>query len=65
VRIRSRRGTDMAPCFPELAGLADAVGAQRALVDGELIALDPTGPPTSPRSNSGCSAADAQPVPAR
>jgi bifunctional non-homologous end joining protein LigD len=45
LRIRSRRGTDMAPWFPELAGLADAIGAKRALVDGELIALDPAGHP--------------------
>lgn len=45
LRIRSRHGTDMAPWFPELAGLADAIGANRALVDGELIALDPTGHP--------------------
>ena len=45
VRIRSRRGTDMAPWFPELAGIADAIGGQLALVDGELIALDPLGRP--------------------
>lgn len=35
----------MAPWFPELAGLADATGTERALVDGELIALDPGGHP--------------------
>jgi bifunctional non-homologous end joining protein LigD len=45
LRIASRRGTDMAVWFPELAGLADALGGHRALVDGELIALDPHGRP--------------------
>jgi bifunctional non-homologous end joining protein LigD len=45
LRIASRRGTDMASWFPELAGLADALGGHRALVDGELVALDPQGRP--------------------
>jgi bifunctional non-homologous end joining protein LigD len=45
LRITSRRGNDMAPWFPELAGLADALGDHQALVDGELVALDPQGRP--------------------
>jgi bifunctional non-homologous end joining protein LigD len=43
--ITSRRGTDMAPWFPELAGLADAIGSHQALLDGELVAFDSAGRP--------------------
>jgi bifunctional non-homologous end joining protein LigD len=45
LRITSRRGTDMAPWFPELAGLANAIGSHQALLDGELVAVDAAGRP--------------------
>jgi bifunctional non-homologous end joining protein LigD len=45
LRISSRRGTDMAAWFPELASLADAIGGHQALVDGEVVALDSAGRP--------------------
>jgi len=45
LQITSRRGTDMAPWFPELAGLPAAIGGHRALLDGELVALDSAGRP--------------------
>jgi bifunctional non-homologous end joining protein LigD len=43
--LASRRGTDMAAWFPELAGLAGALDRHRALVDGEVVALDQAGRP--------------------
>jgi bifunctional non-homologous end joining protein LigD len=45
LHIASRRGTDMATWFPELASLASAIGGHRAVVDGELVAFDPEGRP--------------------
>jgi bifunctional non-homologous end joining protein LigD len=45
LHIASRRGTDMATWFPELASLADAIGGHRAVIDGELVAFDPEGRP--------------------
>jgi bifunctional non-homologous end joining protein LigD len=45
LRITSRRGNDMAPWFSELASLADVLRGHQALLDGELVALDPQGRP--------------------
>jgi bifunctional non-homologous end joining protein LigD len=45
LRLRSRRGTDMAPWFPELAGLQQALGGREVVLDGEVVALGPDGHP--------------------
>jgi bifunctional non-homologous end joining protein LigD len=45
LRVSSRRGTNMAPWFPELEPLSDALAGHHLLVDGEVVALDPTGGP--------------------
>jgi bifunctional non-homologous end joining protein LigD len=45
LRLASRRGTNMAPWFPELEALSDAVSGHHLLVDGEVVALDATGRP--------------------
>ena len=42
-RALSRGGHDLTVAFPELAALATALGAERALLDGELVALDEAG----------------------
>jgi hypothetical protein len=45
VAIASRRGLDMAAWFTELRGLARALGRHQAVLDGEVVALDPAGRP--------------------
>jgi bifunctional non-homologous end joining protein LigD len=45
VRLESRRGTDMAPWFPELGGLHPALGGHQVVLDGEVVALGPDGRP--------------------
>jgi bifunctional non-homologous end joining protein LigD len=44
--LRSRHGVDMAGWFPELAGLAGALGGQAAVLDGEVVAFDAAGRPS-------------------
>lgn len=44
LRFVSRNGNDVTHRFPELAGLADAVGAA-AVLDGEVVCLDARGHP--------------------
>jgi bifunctional non-homologous end joining protein LigD len=44
--LRSRNGVDMAGWFPELAGLAGALGEHAAVLDGEVVAFDPAGRPS-------------------
>jgi DNA ligase D-like protein (predicted ligase) len=44
--LRSRNGVDMAGWFPELAGLAGALGDRAAVLDGEVVAFDPEGRPS-------------------
>jgi bifunctional non-homologous end joining protein LigD len=45
LRLRSRRGTDMAGWFPELDGLHHALAGHEVILDGEVIALGPDGRP--------------------
>ncbi|MBV9345048.1 MAG: non-homologous end-joining DNA ligase, partial [Gammaproteobacteria bacterium] len=46
VRLQSRRGLDLTPCFPELVtDLAQQLGRPMVL-DGEIVALDPSGRPS-------------------
>ena len=39
VRLRSRNDLDVTVSYPELAGLAGALGASRAVLDGEVVAF--------------------------
>src|SRR5712691_6256021 len=41
--LRSRTGVDIAKRYPELASLPDALAARRAILDGEIVALDAQG----------------------
>jgi bifunctional non-homologous end joining protein LigD len=44
--LRSRNGVDMAGWFPELAGLAGALGDHAGVLDGEVVAFDGDGRPS-------------------
>jgi bifunctional non-homologous end joining protein LigD len=46
VRIRSRRGEEITDRYPELAGLHGALAGRSAILDGEIVALDPSGRPS-------------------
>jgi ATP-dependent DNA ligase len=46
VALRSRNGVDLVGWFPELAGLATALGDHAAVLDGEVVAIDPEGRPS-------------------
>ena len=41
--LRSRNAVDITKRYPELAALPDAVSAQQAILDGEIVALDTRG----------------------
>ena len=44
--LRSRNGVDMAGWFPELGGLAGALGDRGGVLDGEVVAFDEEGRPS-------------------
>jgi bifunctional non-homologous end joining protein LigD len=46
VRLRSRRGLDLTPCFPELVADLATQETGQLLLDGEIVALDATGRPS-------------------
>jgi DNA ligase D-like protein (predicted ligase) len=46
VVLRSRNGVDMAGWFPELGGLAGALGDHVGVLDGEVVAFDTGGRPS-------------------
>ena len=46
VRIMSRLGNDVTARYPELQALADALAPVRAVLDGEIVALDESGRPS-------------------
>jgi bifunctional non-homologous end joining protein LigD len=46
VRLWTRRHNDAAGYFPDLTGAPDWINARRAIVDGEVVALDPDGNPS-------------------
>ena len=46
VEAFGRSGADFTPRYPELRELARAVGAQRMILDGEVVAFDPEGRPS-------------------
>src|SRR4051812_13890256 len=48
-RVLSRNGMDVSRTFPELAGIAEAVGRRSMILDGEIVALDAAGSPSFTR----------------
>ena len=46
VRLQSRRGIDLTPQFPEIVAELAAFGADRMILDGEIVALGPDGRPS-------------------
>jgi bifunctional non-homologous end joining protein LigD len=42
----SRRGEDVSPRYPELGALGEALPGRSAVLDGEIVALDPDGSPS-------------------
>lgn len=46
VSLRSSNGNDITASYPELGGLSAALGGKRALLDGEVVALDERGQPS-------------------
>jgi bifunctional non-homologous end joining protein LigD len=45
LRLASRTGKDITATYPEVAGLAHAIGHKQALLDGEVVAFGPDGQP--------------------
>ena len=46
VTLTGRRGTDFTPRYPEIRAMADALGARRLILDGEVVAFDADGRPS-------------------
>ncbi|HTR88575.1 MAG TPA: non-homologous end-joining DNA ligase [Solirubrobacteraceae bacterium] len=46
MRLLSRNGNDVTAAYPELAGLAEALGPHDAMLDGEIVAFDEHGRPS-------------------
>ena len=62
----SRHDIDITDTYPELRAMAESMGSTQAVLDGELVALDPAGRPSFELLNRGCTcrvppAADASP----
>jgi bifunctional non-homologous end joining protein LigD len=49
LRLRSRNNLDMTVQYPELQALGRALGDRRAILDGEVVALDDADRPSFPR----------------
>lgn len=49
VRLQSRNGNDLTAQYPELRALGEALGAQTAVFDGEIVAVDAEGRPSFSR----------------
>jgi bifunctional non-homologous end joining protein LigD len=47
--LRGRNGSDFTPRYPEVRELARRLGAQRVILDGEVVALDDQGRPSFER----------------
>lgn len=48
LRLYARSGNELTHRYPELTGLDAGLGAEPAIVDGELVALEPDGRPSFP-----------------
>lgn len=48
-RVWTRNGADVSRTYPELAGIAEAVGGASVILDGEIVALDAHGRPSFTR----------------
>ena len=46
LRLQSRNRRDVTGRYPELGSMAEALGAHRAVLDGEVVALDERGRPS-------------------
>lgn len=46
LQLTGRNGTDFTPRYPELRAMAVELGARRAILDGEVVALDDAGRPS-------------------
>ncbi len=46
VQLLTRNGNDVSAAYPELRGLAAALGSREAILDGEIVALDRQGRPS-------------------
>lgn len=49
VRVQSRSGKDVTAAYPEFADIAAAIGADDAVLDGEIVAVDASGVPSFAR----------------
>jgi bifunctional non-homologous end joining protein LigD len=52
LQLTGRRGSDFTPRYPELRDMAIALGARRAVLDGEVVAFDGEGRPSFERLQS-------------
>jgi bifunctional non-homologous end joining protein LigD len=57
-RIESRNGIDVTRQYPELQRLAESLGLRRAVLDGEIVALDEKGRPSFARLQTRMHVAD-------
>ena len=46
LRVLGRSGEEVTDRYPELAGIVEALGGRAAIIDGEIVALDPDGRPS-------------------
>jgi bifunctional non-homologous end joining protein LigD len=52
LELTGRNGSDFTPRYPEVRGMALALGARRLVLDGEVVAFDPEGRPSFERLQS-------------
>jgi bifunctional non-homologous end joining protein LigD len=62
VHLRARSGREETSRYPDLAGMAGAVAAESAVLDGEIVALDAEGRPSFERLQRRINVSDARQV---
>jgi bifunctional non-homologous end joining protein LigD len=50
----SRNDRDVMATYPELGELAERLAGREVVPDGEIVALDPAGPPSFPSCSGAC-----------